>query len=482
MISVCALAALLTAIHFELFEAFVEFSEGHESWQLDEFIFVPVVFGVAFGVYAARRWREMRREVVRREREERLRRFNEQSARILESIADAFFALDEDWRFTYVNSQAERLLAREKGSLLGRYIWEEFPEAVGTTFYEEYHRAVAERTTVTFEEFYEPLESWFEVHAYPASEGLSVYFRNVNDRKEAERALVESEERLRSVMVQYASDVITILDREGRVTYESPAIKYTLGYGPEEMVGAPALDLVHPDDAERAGRELGRIFERGGVSPPVEFRVRHADGSWRHFEGIASRIDGGANARVVVNSRDVTERKRLEAELQRQALHDPLTDLPNRRLFSELLEQALEGCDARGRSVAVLFLDLDDFKGVNDSLGHEAGDRLLIRAAERIKGCLRSEDVLARFGGDEFTVLLRDVSEADDVVRVVERISAVLRQPVEISGREIPVSTSIGIAFGEACDEPDLLLRAADFAMYRAKERGKARYEMARGA
>lgn len=282
-------------------------------------------------------------------------------------------------------------------------------------------------------------------------------------------------------MVQYASDIITILDRDGRITYESPAVEQALGYEPSERIGARALDLLHPEDVERAARELEEVFERGVVSSsPVEFRVRHADGSWRHFEGIASRIDQNGSARVVVNSRDVTERKRLEAELQHQALHDPLTNLPNRRLFSRLLERALQSCGARDRGVAVLFLDLDNFKAINDSFGHETGDLLLVRLAERVEGCLRSDDVVARLGGDEFTVLLRSVSGPDEVVCAVERISAALREPVAVFGRELSVSASIGIAFGRARDEPDLLLRAADFAMYGAKESGKDRYEIAR--
>jgi diguanylate cyclase (GGDEF)-like protein len=178
---------------------------------------------------------------------------------------------------------------------------------------------------------------------------------------------------------------------------------------------------------------------------------------------------------------DVTERKVLEERLEYQAFHDPLTDLANRTLLTDRLGHALAQTGRRSTKVAVLFMDLDNFKYVNDSLGHEVGDRLLVAVAGRVKGCLRSEDTIARFGGDEFIILLEDITDEDEATAAAESIARTLRPPLAIDGHEIFVTISIGIAFGgSAEDRPEGLLRKADVAMYRAKDKGRDRYEVFR--
>jgi diguanylate cyclase (GGDEF)-like protein len=182
---------------------------------------------------------------------------------------------------------------------------------------------------------------------------------------------------------------------------------------------------------------------------------------------------------VVVNYRDVTERKLFEERLRHQAFHDPLTDLPNRALFMDKLWHALDYMEHRGQPVAVLFMDLDNFKLINDSFGHEVGDLLLVSVAERLRQCLRPEDTAARFGGDEFTILLEAVADASDAVRVAERITHALKAPFTLNGREVFVNTSIGIALATSGRErPTDLLRNADVALYRAKASGKAACEV----
>jgi diguanylate cyclase (GGDEF)-like protein len=182
---------------------------------------------------------------------------------------------------------------------------------------------------------------------------------------------------------------------------------------------------------------------------------------------------------VVVNSWDVTERKVLEEQLRHQAFHDPLSGLPNRALFMDRLEHALARAERRGNQVAVLFTDLDNFKIINDSLGHEVGDQLLVAVAERIKDCLRPEDTAARLGGDEFTILVEEVDGVRDAVRVAERIAESLQPPFSLDQHEVFSTTSIGIALSSPSQEQAAdLLRHADLAMYRAKHKGKARYEV----
>lgn len=302
----------------------------------------------------------------------------------------------------------------------------------------------------------------------------------IAELKRNERVLREREKRFHS-LVQNTSDIITVIKSDGTVSYMNPATE-RLGYQPETQLETNAFDWIHPDDMERALTLFAEILEIPGAHPPIEFPVPHADGSWRYFEHLVNnKLDDPSIEGIVVSSRDITERKALEERLRHQAFHDPLTSLPNRALFSNRLEQALLRRSRRKRSVAIMFLDLDNFKLVNDSLGHELGDRLLIVVAERLRDCVRPEDTVARLGGDEFTVLLEDVPNQDEVIEVAERITQELNQPFMLVGRELFVGSSIGIALGAPGEvRPEELLRGADAAMYRAKNQGKA-YDLATG-
>jgi diguanylate cyclase (GGDEF)-like protein/PAS domain S-box-containing protein len=303
--------------------------------------------------------------------------------------------------------------------------------------------------------------------------------RDVTERKEVEKVIKESEERFRS-LVQYASDIITILEADGTVRYISPVVEGVMGYKPKEQIGTNAFGSVHPDDRERALSIFAEILKKPGLHPPLEFWVPHKDGSWRYLEHVVNNLlDDPAVRGVVVNSRDVTERKALEEQLRHQAFHDPLSGLPNRALFMDRLEHTLTRANRRGRRVAVLFMDLDNFKVINDSLGHEVGDQLLLAVAERLEACLRPEDTAARLGGDEFTILVEEVDGESDAVRVAERIAESLQSPFALDQHEVFSTTSIGIALSSPLQEqPADLLRHADLAMYRAKHKGKARYEV----
>lgn len=309
---------------------------------------------------------------------------------------------------------------------------------------------------------------------------FGLYARFVVARRErAEEALAGSEKRFRS-LVQNASDVITILDADGRVRYVSPSVERVLGYSPDEYLGQDVFDYVHSGDVWEARNAFAENLRHEGISPPMEYRMRRADGAWRYFEAIANNMTGDPSVGgVVVNAWDVTERKALENELSHQAFYDPLTDLPNRALFMDRLSHALARAERRRSKVAVMFLDLDNFKFVNDSLGHECGDQLLVAVGERLLGCLRPEDTLSRFGGDEFTVLLEGTTRQHEATGVAERIAGALRAPFTIDGRDLYVTASIGISVSIAGRErPGDLLRNADLAMYRAKRGGKDNYNV----
>jgi diguanylate cyclase (GGDEF)-like protein/PAS domain S-box-containing protein len=299
----------------------------------------------------------------------------------------------------------------------------------------------------------------------------------VDERKAAERALRASEERFRS-LVQNSSDVISIVDADGGVRYHSESVRRVLGYDPGELVDGDPLTLVHPDDRERVARFVAEAALRPGVTAAETWRVRHRDGSWLHSETVAANLLEDPNVRgLVLNTRDVSDRKELEAQLVHQAFHDGLTGLANRTRFSERVEHALARSGAG--ELAVLFIDLDDFKHVNDSLGHAAGDQLLVAAARRLQGCLRPADTAARLGGDEFAVLLERVTDADAAAAVAARVLDTLHQPFGLNGRTIPIKASVGVAAGRpGVDEAEELLRNADVAMYAAKAGGKDRYEL----
>ena len=285
--------------------------------------------------------------------------------------------------------------------------------------------------------------------------------------------LQASEARFRS-LVQNALDIITILEADGTVRYESPAVERVLGYAPNELVGRNPFALVHPDDVARVRGLFQETLSKPGVNVPAEFRFRHKDGSWRWLEAVGTNLLANPSVSgVVINSRDITERKAFEARLARQAFYDPVTDLPNRALFIDRLDQALEEARRGGGTMGVLFLDLDRFKVINDSLGHEAGDQALVIVGERLVACLRPGDTVARFAGDEFTVLLEGC-DADEAARVADRILAALQSPIQLKGHEMLLSASVGVAASATgLDRPGDLLRAADTALYRAKAAGR---------
>ena len=284
-----------------------------------------------------------------------------------------------------------------------------------------------------------------------------------------------SEARFRS-LVQNSRDVVTVLDPSGRVTYESAAVRRVLGYA---RLGRPLFDSVHPDDVAWVRSIFVDVLEQPGAQRDAEPRVRHVDGSWRVMEWTLSNLlDDSAVRGVILNSRDISERRILEDQLRHQALHDPLTGLANRVLFADRVDHALSRRARGHRGVAVLFVDLDDFKTVNDGLGHGVGDQLLAVMAERLRSVVHPADTVARMGGDEFAILIDRPVTVDAPVAVADRVLHALRLPVEFGPRSVTVSASIGIAWsdGRRTSASDLL-RDADAAMYAAKQRGKDRYE-----
>jgi PAS domain S-box-containing protein len=312
------------------------------------------------------------------------------------------------------------------------------------------------------------------------------------------RQLAERDQ-LFQLISENAADMIALVGSDGRRLYNSPAYQKVLGYSPEDLKDSSSFDQIHPDDRPRVlkAAEQARLTGHG---EPMEYRIRHKDGSWRTLESTASPIRNakGQTDKLVIVNRDITDRKRAEELLAHNAFHDGLTNLPNRALFLDRLQHALTLSKRHANyKFAVLLIDIDEFKIINDSLGHTAGDELLIKIGQRLKEAVRradtvsrprgnglvakpaNDDTLARLGGDEFTILLDDIRDPIEAVRVAERMQAELATPFVVNQQEIVISASIGIAASTTPHtQAEDLLRDADIAMYRAKRAGKARCEV----
>jgi diguanylate cyclase (GGDEF)-like protein/PAS domain S-box-containing protein len=291
----------------------------------------------------------------------------------------------------------------------------------------------------------------------------------------------QSEARFRS-LVAHSSDLITVLDADGVVTYQSPSIERVLGYRVDEVEGSRFDRLVSESDRPLLAQLLTGEGSRGSDAHTLECSVRHRDGTTLRFEVQHTDLLHDEHVRgIVLNSRDISERKAFEEQLAHQAFHDPVTKLANRALFSDRVEHALMRATRGVPEIAVMFIDLDDFKTVNDSLGHAAGDEVLQEVGRRLKLAVRPTDTVARFGGDEFAVLLDGVVDSADAADAAARILRALDLPVVIDGKNVFPRASVGICLvGEELELPEAaeLLRNADVAMYMAKRDSKGSYRV----
>jgi diguanylate cyclase (GGDEF)-like protein/PAS domain S-box-containing protein len=322
------------------------------------------------------------------------------------------------------------------------------------------------------------------VHGIALLNGLAVVFvvrmagAVTAEKERAEATLRKSEDRFRS-LVQNSSDLTMVLDTTG-ISYASEASERLLGYTPAELIGLSPAELVHPDDLGWLRDRIAAEFASTAIAEPVELRVRRADGDWIHIEAVVANLSNRPSVRgIVVNARDITERKQAEAALEHQALHDSLTDLPNRLLFLDRLDHAMARAERdKDAAPAVMFLDLDRFKLVNDSLGHDAGDELLAAVASRLRDSLRPGDTVARIGGDEFVMLFESVLDARQAEDVAARVLMCFDAPFRIDGEDLLVSASVGVALYDPAHSAAELVRDADAAMYRAKAQGRGRMQM----
>ncbi len=290
-------------------------------------------------------------------------------------------------------------------------------------------------------------------------------------------ALATRERRFRS-LVENTSDAVVICSPGGTVSYQSPIAEAAWGIEPDGLLGTYLLDRVHPGDRTALKETFEQIKAVEGSTKCLELQLVRSDDGWRRVELILKNLCHEPDIEgIVVTARDITERKELENQLTRQAFFDSLTGLPNRVLLRDRLDQALARAERVSGRIALLFLDLDNFKTINDGFGHQAGDQLLIEVAARLRSSVKGENTVARLGGDEFVVLISPIAGEGDALAVAEQIEQQFARPFRLEDRDLVVTASIGIALGTSGQSTtDTLLRDADVAMYRAKSGGKAQH------
>jgi diguanylate cyclase (GGDEF)-like protein/PAS domain S-box-containing protein len=403
---------------------------------------------------------------------------------LVENASDIIYAHDLEGRFSWVNRACERVTGYTREEILRLRIWDlvapEYRSAMEKNLSGEMQTLEVEVLAKDGRRI--PLEVKSRlVYRGQMPVGVQGIARDITERRRAEEAVRESEERY-ALAALGSNDGLWDWDLQENRIYLSARWKEQLGAKESEMEDEPEewFDRVHPDDRERLFGDLGLHLEGRTPHLETEHRVRHLDGSWRWMlvRGAAVRDPTGKAYRLAGSQTDITARKLAEEKLLHDALHDGLTGLPNRSLFMDRLGQALAFQQRRSDyRFAVLFLDVDRFKTVNESLGHTQGDVLLVQVARRLRGMARPGDTVARLGGDEFALLLGDFSDPEEPVRAAERMQEALSAPYDLDGTEVFATASIGVAVGSRdYSRPEELLRDADAAMYRAKDLGRARH------
>jgi diguanylate cyclase (GGDEF)-like protein/PAS domain S-box-containing protein len=442
----------------------------HRTWEV-----LPVAAGPLYFAYRGYC------DYVGRIEEERRRR------EVAESLDQGMSIVDRTGRVTLWDDAVERIVGCPRTRALGLSVVSAVPALGNTSLPRTINEALKDRTARTLSHVSLPSAAGariLQIKILPVAGGATLLWQDVTERTHAEQALKRSEERF-TLAAEGANDGLWEWDLRTQQVYFSGRWRALVGLPPSGGIGRPEewMDRVHPDDAASLQEALKAHLAGNTEHFDHEHRIRTEDGTYRRFlcRGLAAHGAGRRPTRIAGSLTDTTDRAIAHEQLRSAAFLDPLTGLRNRADFVEGLGRRLDEFKERpgGDRFAVLYLDLDRFKIINDSLGHLVGDELLVAVSRRLESCLRKEDVLARLGGDEFAVLLNAIDDDLQANVIALRIQDALKQPLLVAGREVFVSASIGIAFAQAqYSNPDEIMRDADTAMYHAKAHGKARHEL----
>jgi len=411
---------------------------------------------------------------------------------IFDSIQDPFCIIDRDYRIVRANEAYAQMRYKKLGDLLGKTCYEALLKRNGVCDECIVQKTFASGDPCAKEKMrylFDGVKTWSSIYTYPImdSEGqvshVIEYTQDITERKRAEEALRVSEERY-ALAARGANDGLWDWDLRTNVIYYSFRWKLMLGFDEKNISGYPEewFRRVHPDDRGEVDARIAAHLSGRSEHFESEYRIMHKDGMYRWVlnRGLAIRDRDGHAYRMAGSQTDITSKKTVDEQLVYNAFHDALTGLPNRALFMDRLQHIITVSKRRVNEVfAVLFLDMDRFKIINDSLGHTVGDQILVVMGQKLSECLRPGDTVARLGGDEFAVLLHNINDVKDAVEVAERVHHKLSAPLLVKGHEVFSSVSIGIAMSaEHYERPEQVLRDADIAMYQAKARGSASHEI----
>ena len=399
----------------------------------------------------------------------------------LASITEAFVTLDRHCCFTYLNQESERLLQHATRELLGKEVWQVLINNGGQRLRQQLQRSIATNRRVEFEDFYPGLGKWLEVRAYPFTEGLAVYFRDVTTRRKSQEQLM-----LLETCISRLNDIVLIaeaLPGNEQVPYTvfvNQAFELHTGYSRHEVLGQSPGKLLGPGTTPDELQQMARTLLKNSQARS-ELLIYRKDGScfWLELEIVRVAAPEGELTHWVAVGRDVTQRKASADAIHQLAFYDPLTSLPNRLLLLNRLEHVLAQKTHSRRLGALMFIDVDKLKVLNDTLGHHKGDLLLQQVAQRLSACVEATDTVARLGGDEFVVMLEDLGTdpagaTAKVQRLADKVLGQLREPFDLGGHQHYTTSSIGVtAINGLQDSVSEVLKQADLAMYQAKTTGR---------
>jgi diguanylate cyclase (GGDEF)-like protein/PAS domain S-box-containing protein len=400
----------------------------------------------------------------------------------LASITEAFVTLDRQCCFTYLNQESERLLQKTTADLLGLEVWQDFSPGLAQRLKDQLTKSLHTNRRVELEDYFPTLGKWLEVRAYPFAEGLAVYFRDVTERRRSQEQLM-----LLETSVSRLNDIVAIAetgagsdDEEPRIVFVNDAFEQHTGYSRAEVLGQTPRMLLELDPAIPKLRQMALSLQQTRQAR-TELMVRRKNGAmfWVELEVVSVQATAEEVTHWVAVGRDITQRKTAEDMIRHLAFYDALTDLPNRQLLLDRLQQALAASARSGQHGALMFIDLDNFKILNDTLGHHMGDQLLQKVAARLTKSVRKSDMVARLGGDEFVVMVDDLSADPDAAAfkataLAEKVLNTLREPFQLTGHQHFATPSIGVtSFNGQQSDVGELLKQADLAMYQAKSLGR---------